>query len=178
MEETVSAVEPMPTTYLSDPHVAARVSLLQRTPQAPKHLYERVLCGILQRVFTTNEGFSVSQEGMGMGSNLCPDFTVLRLLTKPGGSSYEYDFLVGETRTPGESWQASADHLHAVCANNNNDSKNVYGMLEVGFEIQFYNHDNHQFEAISDRMYLVDDVHNVIAWAQRIKANPMPFVNT
>lgn len=178
MEEMISAVEATPTTYLSDPHVAARVSLLQRTPQAPKHLYGRLLCGILQWVFTTNEGFPVSQEGMGMGANPGPDFTVLKLLTKPGVSSYEYDFLVGETRIPGESWQASADHLHEVCTNNINDSNNVYGMLQVRFEIQFYKYDDHQFEAISDRMHLVNDAHNVIAWAQRIKANPMPFVNT
>ncbi|KFY03236.1 hypothetical protein O988_01613 [Pseudogymnoascus sp. VKM F-3808] len=115
---------------------------------------------------------------MGMAANLRPDFTVLMLLTSPGGSSREYDFIVGETKVPRESWHASADHLRAVCMNNNNDSKNVYGMLQIGFEVQFYKHDNHQFEAISGRMHLVNDAHEVIALAQLMKATPMPFVNS
>lgn len=112
-----------------------------------------------------------------MATNLRPDFTVFKLLSRPGGSSYEYDFLLGETKVPGESWRTFTEHLHTVCANNDNDTKNVYGMLQIGFEVQFYKHENYQFEAVGGRMHLVNDVHNIIAWAQHMKANPMPFVN-
>ncbi|TVY23755.1 hypothetical protein LHYA1_G007432 [Lachnellula hyalina] len=165
---------PPPATYLDDPHVTARVSVLERTPQSPELLYRRVMCGILQWVFRSNEGFSVLQEGMA--ADLHPDFTVFKVLRRPGGSLYEYDFLVGETKVPGEAWGAFTDHLHTVCANNNNDSKNVYGLLQIGFEIQLYKHENQRFEAISERMHLVRDVQSVIAWFQHVKARPMPFL--
>lgn len=73
---------------------------------------------------------------------------------------------------------ASEDRLHTVCTSNNNDSNNVYGMFQIDFKIQFYKHDDHQFEAISGRMHLVSDVQNVIAWAQRVKASPMSFIDS
>ncbi|KAH8665131.1 hypothetical protein BGZ60DRAFT_410814 [Tricladium varicosporioides] len=165
---------PPPTTYLADPHVAARISVLQRTPHSPEPLYRRMMCGILQWIFTSDEGFSVMQEDM---ATLHLDFTVLRLLARPGGSTYEYDFLLGETKIPRESWSINTNHLHTVCASNDNDTKNVYGMLQVGFEVQFFKHENYQFEAIGGRMHLVNDVHNVISWARYMKENPMPFVN-
>ncbi|KAH7395441.1 hypothetical protein BKA64DRAFT_59225 [Cadophora sp. MPI-SDFR-AT-0126] len=166
---------PPPATYLADPFVAARISVLQRSPASPEPLYRRMMSAILQWMFTPNEGYSVVQEDMA--ANLHPDFTVFKLLTRPGGSFYEYDFLLGETKVPGASWSTFAEHLHTVCANNDNDTNNVYGMLQVGFEIQFYKHENYRFEAIGGRMHLVNDVNNVMAWAQHMKANPMPFVS-
>ncbi|KUJ10913.1 uncharacterized protein LY89DRAFT_787244 [Mollisia scopiformis] len=114
---------PPPATYLDDRHVATRISVLTRTPDSPEPLYRRMMSGILQWIFTSNEGFSVLQEDMA--ANLRPDFTVFKLLARPGGSAYEYDFLLGETKVPGEPWDSYADHLHTVCANNDNDTKNV-----------------------------------------------------
>lgn len=125
-------------------------------------------------MFTSDEGFTVLQEEMA--SNLRPDITVFRLLALPGGSAYEYDFLIGETKVPGNSWGTFEDHLQTVCADNNNDTKNVYGMLQIGFEVQFYKHENFKFELVGGRMHLVDDVQNVIAWAQHMKSHPMRFV--
>ena len=133
-----------------------------------------MMYGILQWVFKSNEGYTVLQEDMA--GRFRPDFTVFKLLRNVGGSLYEYDFLIGETKVPGEAWGAFTDHLHTVCASNNNDSKNVYGLLQVGFEIQLYKHENQRFEAISERIHLVTDVHNVIAWFQHIKARPMPYL--
>lgn len=86
-----------------------------------------------------------------MATNLRPDFTVFKLLARPGGSAYEYDFLLGETKVPGESWGTYTDHLHTACASNDNDTKNIYGMLQIGFEVQFYKHENYQFEAVGGR---------------------------
>jgi hypothetical protein len=111
-----------------------------------------------------------------MADDLRPDFTVFKILTRPGGSFYEHSFLLGETKVPGEPWPASADHLHTVCANSDNETKNVYGMLQIGFEVRFYKHENYQFEEVGGQMHLINDVHNVIACAQRMKANPMPVI--
>ncbi|RDL33344.1 Uncharacterized protein BP5553_08783 [Venustampulla echinocandica] len=130
------------------------------------------MCGILQWIITSNEGFSVMQEDMA--ANLRPGFTVSRF-ARPGGSSYEYDFLLGETKAPGESWGTYADHT--VCAGNDNDTKNTYGMLQIGFEIQFYKYENYHFEAIGGRMHLVNDEHNVTDWSRHMKSIPMPVVN-
>ncbi|KAE9382183.1 hypothetical protein N431DRAFT_476834 [Stipitochalara longipes BDJ] len=166
---------PPPATYLNNHHVAARISALESNPRSPEHLYRRMINGILQSIFTPEEGFSVMQEDST--ANLQPDFTVLKLIARPGGSAYEYDYLIGETKAPGESWTTFEQHLQSACAPNVNDTKNIYGMLHIGFAIQFYKHENFQFQRIGDRMHLVDDVHNVIAWGEHIKANPMPFVN-
>lgn len=130
---------------------------------------------ILECMFTSKEGFSVLQEKIA--TNLPPDSTVLRVLAWTGRGSNEYDYLLGETKVPGESWDTLADHLHTVCAHSDNDTKNVYGMLQIGFEVQFYKHENSQFEAIGGRMHLVNDVDDVMALAQHMKAHPMPFVN-
>jgi len=117
----------------------------------------------------------VLQEDMAL--DMHPDFTVFKLLTRPGGSSYEYEFLIGETKVPGESWSTFAEHLHTVCAENDNDTKNVYGMLQIGFEVQMFKHENYQFETLGNRMHLVNDVHDFIACARYIKAHPMRPLN-
>ncbi|KAK0101799.1 hypothetical protein ONS95_006949 [Cadophora gregata] len=167
------------TTYLNDPHVIARISALQRMPESPDHehlrLYKRLMSAILYCLFPSTARLSVLQENLT--TTLRPSFTIAKLLSKPGGSAHEYDFLLGETKCPGESWSASADQLHAACAANDNETKNVYGMLQIGFELQFYKHENYRFEALGGRLHLVDDVDTVVAWAQHITANPMPLVH-
>lgn len=135
----------------------------------------RLMDGILQWIFTSNEGFSVFLETMTL--DMHPDVSVFRVLVRPGGSLYEYDFLLGETKVPGTSWETFAAHLHKVCASCDNDTRNVYGMLQIGFEVQFYKHENYQFEAIGDRMHLVTDVDKFIAWTRHLKTHPMPFVD-
>lgn len=60
-------------------------------------------------------------------------FTVLMQLMKPWGSLYEYVFFVDKVVIAWESWETSVKDLHAVCVNNNNESKNVYGMFQIGF---------------------------------------------
>ncbi|TVY16162.1 hypothetical protein LARI1_G006868 [Lachnellula arida] len=164
-----------PTTYLGDPFVMARSSALKRTPESeiPEHMYRRMMCGILQWIFTSNEGFSVFQETMS--PEMHPDASVSRVLMRTGGSFY--DFLLGETKVPGKSWETCADHLHTVCASCDNETKNVYGMLQIGFEVQFYKHENNQFEAMGDRMHLVNDVDDFIALTQHLKTHPMPVVD-
>jgi hypothetical protein len=52
-----------------------------------------------------------------------------------------------------ESSQNFVDYLHTICAQNRNDTRNVYGMLQI------------------------DDFHHVLAWAQHMEANPIPVVD-
>jgi hypothetical protein len=66
------------------------------------------------------------------------DFSVLKLLRRPGGSGYEYEFLCAESKKVGEAWGATEDHLHSVCENNDNETKNVYAMVQIGLMVQFY----------------------------------------
>lgn len=57
-----------------------------------------------------------------------PDFSVLKLLRRPCGSGYKYEFLLAESKKVGEAWGSTEDHLHSVCENNDNETKNVYAM--------------------------------------------------
>jgi hypothetical protein len=59
---------------------------------------------------------------------------------------------------------------------NGNDSKNCYGMLQIGMMVQFYPYENSVLRKLGGKMHLVDDADNIIVMGQHIKDNPMSFV--
>ncbi|KAL5315382.1 hypothetical protein ACEPPN_016249 [Leptodophora sp. 'Broadleaf-Isolate-01'] len=127
---------PPPQTYLDNPHVRAWLTVVQRYPESIEPLYRRVLSEILQQLFTRQDGFTLVQEDSS--GNLRPDFSVFRLLCRPGGSDYEFELLFAEVKTIGAAWGSTEEHLESVCENNDNDSKNVYAMIQVGLKVKFY----------------------------------------
>jgi hypothetical protein len=163
-----------PLTYLDDPHVKARISIVQRHPESLEPLYRRVLSEILQWLFTRQEGYTLVQEDSS--GNLRPDFSVFKLLCRPGGSDYEYEFLFAESKKLGEAWKSHEEHLESVCENNDNETKNVYAVLQVGLGVHFYKYENYAFESLSDELDLVTQVHDVMSWALHIKSRPMPVI--
>ncbi|KAH6665407.1 hypothetical protein B0J14DRAFT_606071 [Halenospora varia] len=165
---------PPPQTYLEDPRVQARLSVVQRHPDSAEYLYRRVMSEILQWLFTRQEGFTVVQEDSA--GDLRPDFSVLKLLCRPGGSNYEYEFLLAESKKLGEPWGSTEDHLETACENNDNDTKNVYAMIQIGLVVQFYKFESRRFQKLGGTMDLVNQVQAVIQCANYMKSNPMPVI--
>ncbi|KAH8800757.1 hypothetical protein F5884DRAFT_808710, partial [Xylogone sp. PMI_703] len=163
---------PPQQTYLDDPHVKARLSVVQHHPHSPEPLYRRVLSEILQWLFPRQNGYTLVQEDMA--GQMRPDFTVFKLLCRPGGSTYEYEFLLAESKKVGEPWGSTEQHLQTVCENNDNDTRNVYAMIQIGLKVQFYKYENHSFEKFGEELDLVSDAPTVINWANYLKAHPMP----
>jgi hypothetical protein len=165
---------PPPRTYLDDINVKAALDLLVRVPESDEHVYRRPIGDILRFFFPPSEGYSLVQETVSINSE--PDFRVFKVSQRPGGTLYQYEFMLVECKKPGEGWGATEDHLHGHLEGNGNDSKNCYGMVLVGLIMQFYKYENHTFRGFGGQMHLINDVDNVVAWGRHIKDNPMPFV--
>lgn len=81
-----------------------------------------------------------------------------------------------ESKKVGLAWGSIEDHLHDYLEGNGNDSKNCYGMIQIGLDVQFYKCENHNFSRVWGRMHLINDANNVVTWGRHIKNNPLPFV--
>ena len=145
--------------------------MLKRVPESRENLWRRPMVGILQIHFPRSEAYSVVQETEG--ETTMPDFTVLKVYCRAGGTLYNYDFLVVESKSKNHTIGSSEPQCFEHLANNNNDSKNVYGLLQCGFVMQFYMHQDFQITRLGGPLHLVDDV-STIEWRLRwMKDNPL-----
>lgn len=52
------------------------------------------------------------------------------------------------------------------------DSKNCYGMVQVGFYVQFYKYERYNFSKIKGQVHLINDANSVVAWGRHTKNSP------
>ncbi|KAF1959987.1 hypothetical protein CC80DRAFT_490013 [Byssothecium circinans] len=165
---------PPPQTYLDDINIKAGLDLLYRLPDSPEHIYRRPTGDILRFIFPSSEGYSVVQETVSV--NTQPDFCLFKVCQKPGGTLYQYEFMLVESKKAKVAWGATEDHLRDHLEGNGNDSKNCYGMVQIGLDVQFYKYEDREFSKVGGQMHLINDVNHVMAWGRYIKDHPMPFV--
>lgn len=84
--------------------------------------------GILRFLFPESEGYDVLQE----------DSTTFKVCCRPGGTFYQYKFLLVESQKKDTTWGATEDQLHDHLSGNQNNSKDFYVMIQIGLEDQFY----------------------------------------
>jgi len=125
-------------------------------------------------MFPSREGFSVVQETVS--ANTEPDFCLFKILQRPDERLYEYEFMLVECKRQGEPWDTTQNHFQDHLEGNNNESKNCYGMVQIGLVVQFYKYENHNLSTVGGQMHLINNANDVVAWGRRIKDNPMPFV--
>ncbi|KAI0508243.1 hypothetical protein F5B22DRAFT_650097 [Xylaria bambusicola] len=130
---------PPPQSYLDNDNVKAGLELLTRVPDSKEHLYRRSMGSILRFMFPEREGFDVVQETEGDNSR--PDFSTLKVSQRPGGTLYQYDFMLTESKKMGQPWGATEDQLQDHLAGNGNESKNCYGRIQIGLLAQFYKYE-------------------------------------
>jgi hypothetical protein len=143
-------------------------------PESDEHLYRRPIGAILRFIFTAAEGFDVVQEAEGDVTR--SDFCVFKVLCKPGGTLFQYDFLLAECKSVGEPWSTTEVQLREQLAGNGNDSKKCYGMIQIGLEVQFYKFEGSELEKVRGKMHLVRQAKDVVACGAHLKAHPLPVV--
>ncbi|KAI3338037.1 hypothetical protein F4824DRAFT_499816 [Ustulina deusta] len=165
---------PPPQSYLENDNVKAGLELLTRVPDSKEHLYRRPMGSILRFMFPERERFDVVQETESDNSR--PDFSTLKVSQRPGGTLYQYDFMLTESKKMGQPWGATEDQLQDHLAGNGNESKNCYGMIQIGLLVQFYKYEGGICSKVGGQMHLIRDVHDIMLWGQYLKENPLPFV--
>jgi hypothetical protein len=131
---------------------------------------------MLRFMFTPEEGFEVLQETEGDVTR--SDYCTFKVLRKPGGTLYQYDYLHTECKPVGESWQTTEAQHREQLAGNGNESKNCYGSIQIGLEWQWYKFEGAkgELEKLGGRLHLKTHHKEVIAWGAYLKANPLPVV--
>lgn len=87
-----------------------------------------------------------------------------------------YDFMMVECKKKGHNWAAAVEHLTRHCENGENESGQVYGMVQVGMDIQFFHRGNTTLTTISDVFHLRNEAQEITRWIEYLKANPLPFL--
>jgi hypothetical protein len=165
---------PPPQTYLDNNNVRAAFDLLLKVPESDEHVYRRPTGGVLRFIFTEAEGFDVVQEAEGDVTR--SDFCVFKVLRKPGGTFYQYDYLLAECKPSKESWRTTEIQLREQLAGTGNDSKKCYGMIQIGLDVQFYKFEGHELEKVGGKLHLINHHKDVVALGAYLKAHPLPVV--
>lgn len=105
-----------------------------------------------------------------------PDFSVVKIMSRPGGSFYQYDYCMVESKKHGQNWDGAVDHLTRHCAGNGNVSGTVYAIVHVGLEIQFFKGTDAVLTSLSGRVNLRHDITNVTQWFTHVRDTPFALV--
>lgn len=94
------------------------------------------MTNILQWVFPQDQGFSVAAETETANSR--PDFIVYKIYGRLGGSNYFYERMIVESKKANIAWGSAQDYLGNHVEATNNESGQVYGLIQVGINVEFY----------------------------------------
>nr|POE72075.1 hypothetical protein CFP56_11951 [Quercus suber] len=175
--KTINFDTSQPRTFLEDHGVLVSLRLVERSPESGEHLYRRVMSEVLRYFFTKREGFLLFQEevrGERSSGGTIADMVVFKILARPGGSMYTYDYCMVESKRAGRSWREAEDHLSRHCENTDNTSKQVYALLQIGLLVKFYSANHGVLTALSGRLHLRDHVDEVTAMFTSLKRDPLP----
>lgn len=166
---------PAPRTYLDLDTTKAHLQLVERIPESHESLYRKVIMAILRYFFDESEDFDVFQESRGVTSEneSKADIAVLKILCPPGGNAYAYDYCLVKSKRAGESWAETEDQLSRRCGGTFNDPKQVYGIMQVGLEIQFFKANAGVLINISNCMHVRNDVAHITTMIGYLKRHPL-----
>ncbi len=165
---------PPPRTYLDMPVIRAHIDMLIAKPELQENQYRRAISGVLTWAFPLAESYKVTLEAtahQGM-----PRFTVFKMLRVPMGPDREYEVVMVESKTLGKPWASTTDKAITHFEDTSNESKQVYGMVHCGLEVQFHRYIRPQVNQLSGRLHLVRDAQQVTDMLLWIKQNPLPCV--
>ncbi|KAF2476819.1 uncharacterized protein BDR25DRAFT_338963 [Lindgomyces ingoldianus] len=145
-------------TYLDVPLMKAAVRDIQVAPEAHESIYRRAIVEILWFCFPDRDSWGIYQEesrGELDQNESKPDMAVLKLVARPGGSLYTYDYCLVESKKKGGSWSAAVEQLGRHCAGTEVESKQVYAITQVGEEMEFYKAKDSELIRMADRLHFV-----------------------
>lgn len=136
------------------------------------------MLAVLRHFFKETEDYEVVQEeslGEFADHESRADASVLKILARPGGSTYSYDYCLVESKKLGRNWAETEDQLSRHCGGTQNESRRVYGIVHVGLEIKFFRGNAGWLEGISQPLHLRRDVRTIAEWFEFLKRNPLPL---
>jgi hypothetical protein len=142
-------------------------------------MYRRTMMEVLRHFFLDSAGFHVYQEesrGELYQAESKADMAVLKVLSRPGGSFYTYDFLMVESKRADQSWPATEIQLSRHCGGTDNPSGQVYGIVHVGLYMQFFKADRGVLTPLSARLHIRNNVNDITAWFGHVIRTPLPMV--
>ena len=130
---------------------------------------------ILRWLFNSTDGYEVIQEDHR--GDTIPDHVVFKIARRAGASFYLYDFLICECKKAGVSWTSAKEQCQTYCETTENESDEVYGMVQVGMELRFYSwRRGYDIVPLSNKLHIRQDVQEIIQWPEHLKANPLPLL--
>ncbi|KAF2798615.1 hypothetical protein K505DRAFT_357373 [Melanomma pulvis-pyrius CBS 109.77] len=147
-----------PQTYLDKANIQAHLQLVERSPESHEYLYRRVMLPFLRHFFQENEGFDVLQEESRGDLN-----------------QNESRVDIAEIKKAGRSWTETEDHLSRYCAGIENQSGQVYGIIQIGLYLQFFTANRGVLTALSGGLHMCNDVNAITTMIENMKLEPLPF---
>ncbi len=127
---------------------------------------------VLRFIFAEKEGYNDEQ---GADPEMLePYYRVYIFLQGFDGTLSQQDILLAHYEQDGETWFTAEDRLLHYLARNRNESKNCYGIIQIGMVVQFYMYENRHLTKVGACMHLIDDARNVVAQGKYITAHPLP----
>ncbi len=166
---------PPPQTYLDLPIIKADIEMLLAVPESQENQYRKPISAILNWVFPVTEGYQVTQE-VDTSIVGIPDSTVFKVRRAPMGQLETYEVMMVESKGLGKPWGSTTDDAITYFENTGNESKQIYGMVHIGLELQFHRYIRPQASQLSGRLQLVRDAQQITDMLLWIKQNPLPYV--
>lgn len=133
---------------------------------------------ILRFCFPDRDGWAIYQEEsrgeLDQGESRS-DTAVLKLVARSGGSLYSYDYCLVESKKKGESWPAAVEQLERHCAGTEVESKQVYGIVQVGEEMEFYKVKDGELIRMTNRLHFVGQVEEVMNMCKYLRMYLLPL---
>lgn len=155
--------------------VKAFIAPLQKAPESPEHIYLRPMFGILSWAFPPSDGYVVVRGSDRDGDPYHDSsiITVMKTLCSPGGDPQLYGFLAVKSQGPKQDWETAVGELRSHLARHGNESKNIYGMVQIGLEVGFYKYEEANLVSLVEQLHLVKDAKDVVTWFNYVEANPL-----
>lgn len=149
----------------------AHLKAIERAPEPSEALYRRVVGTILSWFFEAEEGYSFAFEDSRYESG--PDrisFKVEYITVNP---LHTHDVMIVVCKRAGESWDLAEDQCQRHCEKTDNESGQIYGMIQLGMEIKFYQWANSTLTPLGHRFQIRNDVQDITEWVNHLKAHPL-----
>jgi hypothetical protein len=126
-------------------------------PRVPRVSIQKVMVTVLKYFFRDSDDFDVMQDesrGEGQHNESRPDAAVLKIISRPGGSPYAYDYCMVESKKVHADWRATEDQLSRHCGGTENESGLVYGIIHIGLYVQFFSANGGVLQPPSNALHL------------------------
>lgn len=160
-----------PKTYLDYILYKLFLAELEKTSDTHYSKYKRLMLPFLDCMFPKEQQYSTHYERLYEEKQ--SEWCVLIFLTPPGCQPRAWHFLLTQCKGLDVTWEAAEEEFRGCLANSMAESKNLYGMLQVGPHVRFFKYEDGEVTDLGPKMHVVDDVKDVVALGQYMRDHPL-----